>query len=353
VLQIKKQQPKKCGKIVSTNKHITQKEGCCKMSITYTTAKRKKICDYELKHGKMKAYEMYGASRPTIDRWLSRYDGTKMSLKEKSRRPHSHPKESTKEEVKLIVGLWHKNKEFGLDYLYGKLIREHNYTRSRGTVYNVLRREGLVYKPNKKKRKRSNKPYNGATIPGQKMQMDVKYVPKECMTEQQQKEGLKYYQWTIIDEATSLRFMYWYNSKEGANSVDFVQRAMKYFPFKIKEIQTDNGSEFTNRFLNTKALSELDEFLNEVKINHKLIRPATPWHNGRVERSHRTDDKFFYNYLSFYDLNDLRNQGKVWLRKYQNMYQRKYNYLSPLEVWKEYKSTGLHPIYDYNAMQGM
>ncbi len=176
--------------------------------------------------------------------------------------------------------------------------------------------------------------------------MDVKYVPTDCLTQKLAQKGSKYYQWTIIDEATSVRYLYWYDSKEAANSVDFVKRAMRYFPFEIKKIQTDNGSEFTNRFANTNALSELDIFLQEKGIEHQLIRPATPWHNGRVERSHRTDDKFFYSKLKFYSLEDLRNQGKTWLKKYQHLYQRKYNYLSPIEVLRYYKSTGLHPLYD-------
>jgi len=321
------------------------------MSITYTTARRKKICNYAIKYGKMKAHELYGVSRPSIDRWLKRYDGTKASLKEYSRRPKSHPNQSTPEEVRLIVELWHKNKEFGLDYLYGKLKRQHGYKRCRETVFNVLRRENLIYKPEKKKRKRANKEYHGATVPGEKLQMDVKYVPSECVPEKLKEQGEKYYQWTIIDEATSLRFLYWYNSKDAENSVDFVKRARRYFPFEIKKIQTDNGREFTNRYVNTKAISVLDQYLQKEGIVHKLTKPATPWHNGRVERSHRTDDKFFYSRLSFYDLNDLREQGRLWLRRYQNMYQRKYNYLSPMEVWKEYKSTGRHPLYDVKANQ--
>lgn len=319
------------------------------MSITYTKARRKKICEYALKYGKMKAHELYGVSRPSIDRWLKRYDGSKESLADYSRRPKSNPNQSTPEEVKLICDLWHKNKEFGLDYLYGKLKREHGYTRCRETVYNVLRRENLIYKPQKKKRRRANKEYCGATTPGEKMQMDVKYVPSECIPKWLANKGRKFYQWTIIDEATSLRFLYWYDSKDAENTVDFVKRARKYFPFEIKKIQTDNGREFTNRYVNTKALSALDIYLAAEGIEHQLIKPATPWHNGRVERSHRTDDKFFYSRLQFYDLNDLREQGKKWLRRYQNMYQRKYNYLSPIEVWREYKSTGKHPIYDDKA----
>ena len=294
----------------------------------------------------MKAHEVFGVSRPSIDRWLKRYDGTTNSLKDYSRRPKSHPNQSTPEEIKLITDLWHKNKEFGLDYLYGKLKREYGYQRCRETVYHVLRRENLIYKPKKEKRKRANKVYHGATVPGEKLQMDVKYVPEKCLPDSLKGQGKKYYQWTMIDEATGLRYLYWYDSKEACNSVDFVKRARKYFPFELKKIQTDNGREFTNRYMNTKAISELDQYLNEEGIEHQLIKPATPWHNGRVERSHRTDDKFFYNKLSFYDLNDLREQGKRWLRKYQNMYQRKYGYLSPMEVWKEYKRSGKHPVYD-------
>ena len=319
------------------------------MSITYTTARRKKICEYAIKYSKMRAHELFGVSRPSIDRWLKRYDGSKNSLQDYSRRPRSHPNQSTPDEVKLIVDLWHKNKQFGLDYLYGKLKREHGYTRCRETVFNVLRRENLIYKPEKKKRKRVNKEYHGATVPGQKLQMDVKYVPSECVPEILKMQGKKYYQYTIIDEATSLRYLYWYDSKDSSVTVDFVKRAIRYFPFEIKMIQTDNGSEFTNRYVNTKTISLLDRYLQLKGIEHKLTKPATPWHNGRVERSHRTDDKFFYSRLSFYDLNDLREQGKVWLSKYQNMYQRKYNYLSPMEVWKEYKLTDKHPIYDDKA----
>ena len=305
------------------------------MSITYTTARRKRICDYALRNGKMKAHEFYNVSRPTIDRWLKRYDGTKASLKEYSRKPKSHPNQSTEEEVKLITELWHKNKEFGLDYLYGKLKREHGYTRCRETVFNVLRRENLIYKPKKKKRNRTNKKYHGATIPGEKLQMDVKYVPSECLTAQMHKDGEKYYQYTIIDEATSLRYLYWYNSKDGYNSVDFVKRARKYFPFEIKTIQTDNGSEFTNRYVNTKAISALDKYLLEVGIEHKLIKPKTPRHNGKVERSHRNDNERFYNNLTFDSLEDLRRKGKKYLERTNKIPMAVLGYKTPLEKRRE------------------
>ena len=53
----------------------------------------------------------------------------------------------------------------------------------------------------------------------------------------------------------------------------------------------------------------------KVHIEHKLIRPRTPWHNGKVERSHRNDQERFYNYLKFYSFADLQTQMKRYLRR--------------------------------------
>ena len=62
-------------------------------------------------------------------------------------------------------------------------------------------------------------------------------------------------------------------------------------------VQTDNGFEFTNRFSNSKRdLPTLfEKTAAELGIRHKLIRPYTPRHNGKVERSHREDQKRFYS----------------------------------------------------------
>ena len=75
-----------------------------------------------------------------------------------------------------------------------------------------------------------------------------------------------------------------------------------------------NGAEFTH-FTKTKRTHPFDVFCNHYKIEHKLIRPRTPWHNGKVERSHRNDQERFYNYLSFYSFADLQEQMKRYLRR--------------------------------------
>lgn len=55
-----------------------------------------------------------------------------------------------------------------------------------------------------------------------------------------------------------------------------------------------------------KRVYPLDMLCNRLHIVHKTIRPATPWHNGKAERSHRSDQNRFYDHLSFYFYEDLQ-----------------------------------------------
>ena len=86
-------------------------------------------------------------------------------------------------------------------------------------------------------------------IDGEKIQVDVKYVPKKCMSPELQEMGEKYYQYTAIDECSRMRYTWFTNAYDTYASSEFAKRLVKYFPFKIKTIQTDNGFEFTNRLV--------------------------------------------------------------------------------------------------------
>jgi transposase InsO family protein len=53
-------------------------------------------------------------------------------------------------------------------------------------------------------------------------------------------------------------------------------------------------------------------------INHKPIPPRTPWHNGKVERSHRNDQRYFYDWEKFQsvrELNEKLNAHLSWSNK--------------------------------------
>lgn len=145
---------------------------------------------------------------------------------------------------------------------------------------------------------------------GEKWQLDVKHIPKSCYYGKYQD---KFYQYTVIDEATRERFIYAFKEYSSYNTIIFIQKAIKHFGYKPKIIQTDNGLEFTNP-KSTKKLHLFDKFCLMHGVYHQLIRPRTPRHNGKVERSHRNDNERFYRKIKFKSLEELR----MLMRKYLN-----------------------------------
>lgn len=95
---------------------------------------------------------------------------------------------------------------------------------------------------------------------------------------------------------------------------------LKAFKFKVEFVQTDNGQEFTKRLGTSKkpTLTSFEKELKQLGIEHKLIRPYTPRHNGKVERSHRKDNEYFYVTHTFYSFDDFKKQLAVHSRKYNN-----------------------------------
>lgn len=312
-------------------------------NITQRLKYKESVVKFSYKYGVTKTAIKYGECKRTIYRWRKKYDGSLESLKDKSRKPHYHPNQHTKEEIKLIKQYKANNKNTGLVVLWIKL-RQAGYTRTVQGLYHAMRRMGIYKKVPSKKKEKQPKEWVSGTFPGDKVQIDVKYVPQECLTKELKDKGEKFYQYTAIDEFTRKRYMWYTNEHSTYMSSEFVKRLIKYFPFKIETIQTDNGFEFTNR-LNWNAFAKnkktmFEETLKKLGIKHKLIKPYTPKENGRVERSHRKDQEQFYYGKIFYSLEDLRNRGADWRKQYNNFPMRPLGWLSPNEFLKRYKSQG-------------
>ena len=108
-------------------------------------------------------------------------------------------------------------------------------------------------------------------------------------------------------------------------------------PFDIKCVQTDNGPNFTSRFIhNHDKPNSFQITLSELCITHRLIKPYTPRHNGKVERSHRKDKMYFYHNRKFMDITDLRTQLSRYVRKYNNFPIQTLKFKSPNEVLHEF-----------------
>lgn len=271
----------------------------------------------------------YRISRTSIYRWKKRYDGTVESLYDRSHKPHSHPNQHSIEELKLIKRVWSHNKCLGLVCLHMVLKDKHDYTRSVCSLNRAMKKLGIGRKKQKKKRYKP-KPYETPKTAGERVQIDVKYVPKECLA-----DGMpKLYQYTAVDECTRLRCRMIFEEHSSYNAAKFLHYVRKKYQFDIKCVQTDNGREFTNIMLSDKP-SVFEIYLYQEGIRHKRIRVATPRHNGKVERVHRMDSERFYTNRTFYSLKDANNQLQRYQRWDNNFPLLVLGRKSPLQYWKE------------------
>ncbi len=296
-------------------------------TITQKLLFRQAAIHWALKYGVTKAAIRYNVSRTTIYRWKSRYDGTSQSLADRSHRPHSHPNQHTEEEITLILNMRRRNPNTGLVVFWVKL-RQRGYKRSISGLYRFLRKRGqmAVKLPNPKY---IPKPYEEMDYPGQRCQIDVKHVPSVCIVGQE--AGTKWYQYTFIDEFSRFRYLEAFQEQSTYSSATFIRHVAEKFPYAIECVQTDNGFEFTNRLNSngTKKQTLFEKTLEEMGIRHKLIRPFTPRHNGKVERSHRKDNEEFYASHRFYSFRDFQKQLAVRQRQYNNFPMRPLKWQSP------------------------
>lgn len=298
-------------------------------SITSEAHFRQRVLKFSFKHGVTEASRRFHVSRNAIYEWKAKYDGTWQSLKERSHRPHHHPNEHTEKEKELILRRYPRYKD-DMIMLWDSL-KKSGYKRSYSSLIRVVRK---WVKPEIERRTaRKPKPYERAAYPGQKIQIDVKFVPSYCVA-----NGEKYYQYTAIDECTRFCYREMYAEHSTYSSKDFLMKLLKAFPFPIREVQTDNGTEWTTALLvkDPKSKTLFEQALEDMDILYHRIRVATPRHNGKVERQHRTDEKRFYKKMRMYNLEDGKKQIKKYNLKSNNIPKVCLNFRTPNEVLADY-----------------
>lgn len=310
-------------------------------TLTQIARFRQSVVTYSFRNSIQSTVNRFNVSRATLYRWRKKYDGSVNSLLDKSRRPHHHPNQHTDEEISLIRNMRRRNTDLGLVEFWVKL-RLRGYPRSIPALWRVLRRLSLspVKPPNPKY---IPKPYEKMTFPGERVQVDVKIVPKACIAGDAALLGECFVQYTALDEYSRFRYIEAFNEHNSYSSAVFLEHLIKAFPFKILCIQTDNGLEFIKSFDERKKgkISLFEKRLQFYGIKHKLIRPYTPRHNGKVERSHRKDNERFYATHKFYSFEDFKKQLAVRNREYNNFPIRPLNWNTPAQYIKDYLSDGL------------
>src|SRR3989344_6901477 len=256
-------------------------------------------------------------SERALKYWLANFKAYGLTgLANKSTRPKSQPNETPiriKEriiELRLSTRLCAKKLNYKL--------KKENISINDRTIGKIIKAEGLVKKYRIRKLK-----YKYLKVPlakGDLVEIDIKYVP-DLVKEKQ------YYQFTAIDCASRWRYLAVYDNMGNSEAVDFLNEVIGVAPFRIRAIKTDNGSCFTNRYtgyqkstnpLNPK-LHAFDLKCQKENIIHYLIDPGKPAQNGKVERSHRSDQETFYNQVDFTTPEELKYKLKLWNMYYNDL----------------------------------
>jgi transposase len=249
-------------------------------------------------------------SKRTLNNWLRLYrQGGIDTLEDASRRPKSHPKETSIRVKERIIELRKEKKQCALKIMWD--LQDEGVRIHFNTIQKIIKAEGLT---RKYRRRKASVPYQKKLWQhGEMVEIDVKWVPDKI-------RGDRYYQFTAIDVASKWRYLDAYPFASNGCSIEFLKKLVSVAPFAVKAIKTDNGSCFTNRYLGfamssdplNVRLHDFDVACNELGMKHYLIDPGKPAQNGTVERSHRTDQEKFYDELQFTSFEELRYHLRLW-----------------------------------------
>lgn len=268
----------------------------------------------------------------SLERWLSNYcQYGEAGLEPKSTRPKSQPNETPIWIKERIIELRKKNKKCAFKLVDD--LRAEGIIVSSRLVGKVIKKENLVRKYRTRKLK-----YKYIKVPlakGELVEIDIKYVPQTLKNRQ-------YYQFTAIDCASRWRYLAVYDNMGNSEAIDFLNEVIKIAPFRIRAIKTDNGSCFTNRYTGYQKSADpfnpkihaFDLKCQKENIIHYLIDPGKPAQNGKVERSHRTDQETFYDQVAFKTIEELRYKLKLWNMYYNDLQHCGLNNKTPNQMLK-------------------
>lgn len=221
-----------------------------------------------------KTCRYFGVSRSTFYRWQQRYQKSGESGLKNEKPIPINPANKTPDEVEEKVLYLRKKYHLGPIRIVWYLARYHGIRISDASVYRILKRNGVSRLPRgTRMRKVHTKRYN-KQVPGHHIQMDVKFLTFKG----KRGKKIRHFQYTAIDDATRVRALKVYEKHTQANAIDFVNHIIEKFPFRIREIRTDNGHEFQAKF---------HWHVEDLGIRHAYIRKGTPQLNGKVERTRR------------------------------------------------------------------
>jgi transposase InsO family protein len=261
--------------------------------------------------------EQRGVSSDFFNKWGRELLKAKnlLALKSGSRKPKYCPHQTPRRVEKRIKILRLAEPAEGPERISYGLKKYYNMVCSPSAVYAALWRLGLITKEYKKKLTKTHLKRYRRPLPGW-LQMDIKYVPYLINDKQ-------YYEFNIVDHCSTWRCMRIYETKSYWSLGKFLKEVELTCPFPIVEIQTDNGKEFTDKYrVGSDGFPTgdhpLDVWCKVREIRHKLIPIGQKELNGKVENTHKQDDREFYAKYNFNNFSDLEKYMRSWNERWND-----------------------------------
>ena len=241
----------------------------------------------------------FGVPRSSFYRWRKAYSAEgKAGLVRKKPVARSHPRQIPAEFVEKILHL-RTQYHLGPQRIAWYLERYHGFSTSCSSVYRTLKRNGVGRLPRNVGRRAIHTRRYAKQVPGHQIQIDVKFL---ALTTKDNRK-IRRYQYTAIDDATRVRALKIYRRHNQKSSIDFIDYVIEKFPFRIHTVRSDRGHEWQAKF---------HWHVEGKGIRHVYIKPRSPQLNGKVERSHRSDQEEFYQLLTYTDDVDLNKKLATW-----------------------------------------
>lgn len=228
-------------------------------------------------------------------------------LKRKKPIAFSHPSKVSQDVVDKVLYI-RRSYQLGPERIMWYLERYHGVSISESSVYRILKRHKVNLLAKTAPRRAIHTKRYAKSVPGHHIQVDVKFLTLK----DEEGRKIRRFQYTAIDDATRIRALKIYQRHTQNNAIDFIKYVVDKFPFRIHTIRTDRGHEFQALF---------HWYVEDHGMQHVYIKPRSPQLNGKVERSHRSDQEEFYQLLSY--------KGDVDLNKKLDAWEQFYNFNRP------------------------
>ena len=277
-----------------------------------TVATRKEI--QNSKESNAKLAKKYSLNIKTVIKWKKRSD-----VLDKASGPIL-PKSVLSKTEQEIICEFRRVAKFSLDDCF-ICLKDKIPLLSRSNLYRCLKRNNLHILPKEESEKTAKKEFK-------EYQLGYFHID---ITEILLDKNNKYYLFVAIDRTSKYAYLELYRQQNKENSCLFLSNLIKDCPYKINQILTDNGAQFTYECLGVKSkpkdkIHSFDRLCQDNNIEHRLTKFRHPWTNGQVEVFNRIIKNHTVKKYHYDDVKQLKDHLMSFLLVY--------NYQRPLKSLK-------------------